>query len=106
MERGCKVLDAYAGLLPGKLLDIPETKPVLWTRTAKALAIGMGAGMGLALLLLACCTCWFFGLFQRVPVKRDDEPPLFSDPAEDQDIPAVKVREASAAPEKGISVNL
>ena len=90
-----------AGLLPGKLLDIPEAKPALWTTSAKAITIAMGAAITAALMLLACCTCWFFGLFEVVPVKQEGAPPKFPEPEQDTGIPAIKAREDSFTEEEG-----
>ena len=88
-----KQLAARAGLLPGKLLDIPLAKPVLWTSTARFMTIALGAATALAVMWLACCTCWFLGFFERVPVKREDDPPVFPDTPEKPKPLAVKVKE-------------
>ena len=70
-----KELAVCAGLLPGKLLDVPVARPVLWTPTARLMTIALGTATALAVAWLACCTCWFLGFFERVPVRREDEPP-------------------------------
>ena len=61
----------------------------------------MGAAMAAALVLLACCTCWFFGLFEVVPVKQEGEPPNFPESEQDAGIPAVKSREDSESFDQG-----
>ena len=86
-------LAAHADLLPGKTLDVPLAKPVLWTPTARFMTIALGAATALAVMGLACCTCWFLGFFERVPVKREDDPPVFSDTPEKEKPLAVKVKE-------------
>ena len=92
-----------AGLLPGKLLDIPKAEPVFWTPQAKITTIALVAAVGAAFLWLAICTCWFTGLFERVPVKQDD-PPKFDEPKEDTTLPAVQSREGSKSEDRGLSV--
>jgi hypothetical protein len=81
--------------LPGKLLDIPKAKPALWNSSTKFITIAMGAAMAAALTLLACCTCWFFGLLEVVPVKQEGDAPKFPEPEQDSGNPAVKSREDS-----------
>lgn len=93
-----------AGLLPGKLLDIPQAQPLLWTLQTKAVTIGVGAAMAAAFLSLAVCTCWFQGLFEMVPVKQESDPPKFEEPEEDTVLPAVVSREGSMSEEGGILV--
>ena len=88
-----KELATYAGLLPGKLLDVPLARPALWTPTARLMTIALGAATALAVAWLACCTCWFLGFFERVPVKREDDPPVFADTPEKEKPLAVKVKE-------------
>ena len=88
-----KELAACAGLLPGRMLDIPLAKPVLWTPTARLMTIALGAATALAVAWLACCTCWFLGFFKRVPVRREDDPPVFADTPEKEKPLAVKVKE-------------
>ena len=83
----------HAGLLPGKMLDVLLAKPVLWTPTARLMTIALGAATALAVMWLACCTCWALGFFERVPVKREDDPPVFSDTPEKEKPLAVKVKE-------------
>ena len=84
---------AHADLLPGKMLDVPLAKPVLWTPTARLMTIALGAATALAVMWLACCTCWALGFFERVPVKREDDPPVFLDTPKKEKSLAVKVRE-------------
>ena len=96
--------EMYAGLLPGKLLDIPEAKPMLWSPQAKAVTLGVGAAVAAAFLCLALCTCWFLGLFEVVPVKQEGELPAFEEPEEDTALPAVVSREGSMSEEGGILV--
>ena len=86
-------LAAHAGLLPGKMLDVPVARPVLWTPTARLMTIALGAATALAVAWLACCTCWFLGFFERVPVKREDDPPVFADTPGREKPLAVKVKE-------------
>lgn len=90
-------LAAHAGLLPGKLLDVPVARPVLWTPTARLMTIALGAATALAVAWLACCTCWFLGFFERVPVKREDDPPVFADTPGKEKPLAVRVVEEDAA---------
>ena len=94
----------HAGLLPGKLLDIPKTQRMLWSPQAKNLAIGMGAATAAAFLCLALCTCWFLELLERVPVKEEADPPKFEEPEEDTMLPALVSREGSTSEEGGILV--
>ena len=88
-----KEMAAYAGLLPGKLLDVPLARPVLWTPTARLMTIALGAATALVVAWLACCTCWFLGFFEHVPVRREDDPPVFADTPEKEKPLAVKVKE-------------
>ena len=94
----------HAGLLPGKLLDIPQSQPTLWSPQVKGIAIGLGAATAAAFMCLAGCTCWFLGLFEVVPVKQESDPPKFEEPGEDTTLPAVVSREGSMSEEGGILV--
>ena len=94
----------HAGLLPGKLLDIPQSQPKLWSPQAKGITIGLGAATAAAFLCLAGCTCWFLGLFEVVPANQECEAPKFEEPEEDSTLPAVVSREGSMSEEGGILV--